>query len=255
MNLILERKEKDEVHEDHDGHEEGSGCNFPISSVFDYDDEDFYEGSGHEKHPNSDDDWAPPVFEDSEEDEDYETPDKKKLVIEEHDSADQNEKQPNSEDDWEPPVFEDSEEDEDYETHGKKDVELDIIDHDSADLNGSLVHLGNKTDDSIFDESEEVFRNLSMTLTQTEIVADNLNKTETTIDGRFMKKKLESETTVDLYFEETTVVQLKDPEDRKESPTNQIDVDHNTFSSSNGFSLKTLQILFCSSLVLICKIN
>ena len=74
LNLILERKERGEgAHEDHEGHTEGSGCALNRISVFDYDDEDIGEGSGGSNEQLSHNDWAPPVFEDSTEEEDYDT--------------------------------------------------------------------------------------------------------------------------------------------------------------------------------------
>ena len=60
------------------------------------------------------------------------------------------------------------------------------------------------------------------------------------MDGRFVntKTKFDNKTTVDLYFEEKTVVQLKDPEGNIEPPKtrNQTDVEgkKSSSSSSNG---------------------
>ena len=62
LNLILDRKEKDVVHTDHDGHIEGSGCNMAGKSVFDYDDEDSDYGSADTP---SELRISPPVFESS----------------------------------------------------------------------------------------------------------------------------------------------------------------------------------------------
>ena len=73
LNLILERKDMVEGgHEDHEGHKEGSGCVANRINGFDYDDEDIGEGSGGSNEQLSDNAWAPPVFEDSvEEEEEY----------------------------------------------------------------------------------------------------------------------------------------------------------------------------------------
>ena len=58
-------------HKDHEGHTEGSGCVVNRLSVFDYDDEDIGEGSGESNEQLSDNVWAPPVFEDSIEEDEY----------------------------------------------------------------------------------------------------------------------------------------------------------------------------------------
>ena len=73
LNLILERNDVGKGgHKDHEGHKEGSGCVANRISVFDYDDEDIGEGSGGSNEQLSDNVWAPPVFEDSvEEEEEY----------------------------------------------------------------------------------------------------------------------------------------------------------------------------------------
>ena len=49
LNLILERKENVDGHEEYNDHEDGSGNR---NRVFDFDDEDFFEGSGDIKQPN-----------------------------------------------------------------------------------------------------------------------------------------------------------------------------------------------------------
>merc|ERR1712106_1017947 len=72
LHLILERKE-DFGDGDHEGHQEGSGCTSTHISVFDYDDEDTGEGSGGSTEILSENVWAPPVFEDSKEEDEYES--------------------------------------------------------------------------------------------------------------------------------------------------------------------------------------